>query len=119
MLRTCAEFPKGGSVLPDRSLTFWTLTTWESNAHMREYMTHGSHRTAMPHLMHWCDEASVVHWDQPGDGVPAWSEADKRMRESGRASKVNHPSPSHASVHYPPPRLAAAAPILPASPRKA
>jgi hypothetical protein len=101
----------GGELLPDRNRTFWTMTTWESQDSMRRFMTEGSHRAAMPHLLNWCDEASVVHWEQPEDVLPKWDEADRRMRESGRASKVNFPSSNHASLNYRQPRLTGAAPI--------
>jgi len=90
------------------------MTTWDSQESMRQYMINGSHRAAMPHLVEWCDEASVVHWDQPEDAVPAWEEADRRMRESGRPSKVRFPSSCHASLSYRPPRVTNAGPIRPA-----
>ena len=93
-----------GALLPDRSWTFWTMTLWESQASMRKYMTTGSHKQTMPHLMEWCDEASVVHWEQPEASLPTWEDADRRMRESGRASKVRNPSPQHASLNYRAPR---------------
>jgi hypothetical protein len=93
-----------GPLLPDRSWTFWTITAWDERESMRQYMTTGAHKSAMPHLMHWCDEASVAHWEQEQSTLPSWEEADRRMRESGRASKVNHPSPEHASLTYRKPR---------------
>ena len=57
--------------------------------------------------MHWCDEASVAHWDQAESTLPAWEEADRRMRETGHPSKVNHPSPNHATLNYRQPRTSA------------
>jgi hypothetical protein len=96
---------QGGSILADRSRTFWTMTAWDNQENMRRFMTQGAHRAAMPHLLDWCDEASVVHWDRPESGLPAWMEADERMRESGRPSKVNFPSPGHAILNFPPPRV--------------
>ncbi len=74
-------------------------------------MVSGSHKQAMPHLLHWCDEASVAHWTQPDATLPSWTEADRRMREQGRISKVRYPSPQHASLSYRPPRTAASGPI--------
>lgn len=108
---------QGGSLLADRAWTFWTMTAWDSQASMRRYMTAGAHRAAMPRLLDWCDEASVVHWDQPGDALPTWPEADRRMRESGRPSKVRNPSPDHAALNYRGPRVVTAGPILPARAR--
>jgi hypothetical protein len=93
-----------GALLPDRGRTFWTMTAWDERDSMRRYMTTGAHKSAMPHLMHWCDEASVAHWEQNGSALPSWEEADRRMRESGRASKVNHPSAEHACMNYRKPR---------------
>jgi hypothetical protein len=96
-----------GALLADRSRTFWTMTAWDSQESMRAYMTTGAHKKAMPRLLHWCDEASVAHWTQPDATLPSWMEADRRMRDSGRASKVSHPSPRHASLSYRPPRTTA------------
>lgn len=102
---------QSGALLADRSWTFWTMTAWDSQDSMREYMISGSHKKVMPHLLHWCDEASVAHWTQPETTLPSWTEADKRMREGGRISKVRHPSPQHASLSYRTPRTTAGGPI--------
>lgn len=95
---------QAGALLPDRSWTFWTITAWDERDSMRHYMLAGAHKRAMPHLMHWCDEASVAHWEQEEATLPSWEEADRRMRASGRASKVLHPSPEHAGLSYRKPR---------------
>ena len=103
-VRSATGFRNGG-LLPDRSLTFWTMTAWDTEESMRCYMTAGSHKKAMPKLMDWCDEASVVHWEQSQAVLPSWAEADQRMRAEGRASKVRKPSPQHATLSYRHPRL--------------
>ncbi len=103
-----------GALLPNRSFTFWTLTAWDTQESMRQYILTGDHKRAMPHLLHWCDEASVAHWDQPSASLPTWEEADRRMRQTGRASKVLRPSPHHATVHYRAPRTTFGGPIHPA-----
>jgi hypothetical protein len=100
-----------GALLPDRSWTFWTMTAWDERESMRRYMTTGAHKRAMPHLMRWCDEASVAHWEQEEPTLPSWEEADRRMRASGRISKVNHPSPEHAGLNYRQPRTSGSGPI--------
>jgi hypothetical protein len=96
-----------GALLTDRDWTFWTLTAWDSQESMRAFMTTGAHMRAMPHLLHWCDEASVAHWTQAETTLPSWTEADRKMRDGGRASKVLHPSPQHASLGYRTPRITA------------
>lgn len=102
-----------GLLLLDRRWTFWTLTAWDDQAAMRAYMTTGDHRTAMPRLLDWCDEASVVHWAQPDSALPSWVEADRRMRSEGRPSKVRNPSPTHADLAFQPPRVTLAGAIRP------
>ena len=106
---------QGGGLLAHRSWTFWTMTAWDNHESMRRFMTAGAHKAAMLGLLDWCDEASVVHWDQPDAALPSWSEADQRMRASGRASKVRNPSPQHATLSYRAPRLTRGGPIRPAS----
>jgi heme-degrading monooxygenase HmoA len=101
-----------GSLLPDRKFTFWTMTVWESQQDMRNYILSGPHKKAMPKLLHWCDEASIAHWEQQESTAPTWAEADRRMRTEGRISKVNHPSPSHAGLNYETPDLTRAAPVF-------
>lgn len=100
-----------GSLLPDRRFTFWTMTAWDSGESMRRYMTAGAHKKTMPKLMEWCDEASVVHWEQEDAALPTWAEADRRMRTEGRVSKVRHPSAGHAGLRYEEPRLTGGGPI--------
>ena len=103
----------GGSVLSDGIWTYWTMTAWDDQPSMRHYMTSGSHRAAMPRLLDWCDEASVVHWEQADAALPSWSEADRRMRGEGRPSKVRRPSKRHATLAYRPPRAGGGVPIRP------
>jgi heme-degrading monooxygenase HmoA len=102
-----------GALLPDRRWTFWTLTAWDRQESMRAYMNSGSHKAAMPHLLHWCDEASVAHWTPTETALPTWIEAHARMVETGRASKVRNPSPHHASLSFPAPRTTGGATIRP------
>ena len=101
----------GGSLLPDRQWTFWTMTVWRDATAMRAYMKAGPHLKAMPKLMDRCDEASVVHWEQENAEAPSWTTADRRMRAEGRPSKVRRPSDGHRTLDYREPRVSRAAPI--------
>lgn len=97
-----AEGFQGGALLPQGLLAFWTMTVWDSEASMRAYMLSGPHRRAMPKFVDWCDEASVVHWEQPSRATPSWAEAERRMHVEGRPSKLRHPSRRHADMSFPP-----------------
>jgi hypothetical protein len=94
-----------GKLLRDARNAFWTVAAWEEEAAMNAFRTSGAHRSAMPKLLEWCDEASVVHWTQETPELPAWLEAHRRMEEEGRLSKVNHPSSDQLAKHIPAPRL--------------
>ena len=108
-----AEGFLGGSLLPDRRRTFWTMTVWTDEVAMRAYILSGPHSGAMPKFTVWCDEASVVHWTQTAATSPFWAEAVERMRRDGRPSKLRRPSVQHQNMTYPEPRLTQSAPIAP------
>jgi hypothetical protein len=94
--RRAPEF-LGGQLAREGARTFWTLTAWTDEAAMRRYRGADAHLRAMPRLLHWCDEASVVHWRQDGPDLPDGAAALRRMVAEGRPSKVLHPSPEHAA----------------------
>lgn len=76
---------------------YWTLTVWRNAAATRAFMLSGAHKAAMPKLQHWCDEASLAHWEQDGDALPPWNDAMHRLATAGRISHVHHPSPAHSA----------------------
>lgn len=94
----------GGKLLRETRNTFWTVTLWEGDAAMKTFRVAGAHRAAMPKLLQWCDEASVVNWLQESEELPTWSEAHRRMVQDGRPSKVNHPSADQLAFQIPTPQ---------------
>jgi len=93
------------SVLKEARNTFWTRSLWTDEAAMKNFMVSGAHRTIMPHLLEWCDEASVARWTQDSAQQPTWEEVYQRMRRDGRVSKVNHPSEAHRRFEIPAPKV--------------
>ena len=93
------------TLLRDRRSTFWTSTTWATEASMKTFMHAGVHGPVMNRLLDWCDEAALVHWTQDGAEPPTWEQAHRRIQEEGRRSKVNHPSPGHTAYEIPPPTV--------------
>jgi heme-degrading monooxygenase HmoA len=91
------------NLLQDRRNTFWTATSWSSEASMKAFMLAKPHGPAMRKLLNWCDEAALVHWTQDGAELPSWDEAHKRIQQEGRRSKVNHPSAAHTAYTIPAP----------------
>ena len=82
----------GGTLLSEPKRAFWTVTMWDDQASMKAFRDHQAHGRAMPRLRRWCDEASVVHWEQEGHELPEPTECRRRMTADGRLSRVEHPS---------------------------
>ena len=97
----------GVGLLREANNTFWTRTAWRDERAMRAFTMATPHRRAMPKLLQWCDEASVLHWMQEGATLPDWHDAHRRMVADGRPSKVNHPSPAHQARTIVAPKVAA------------
>ena len=93
-----------GKLIIDAKKTFWTMTAWKGEAAMRDYRNAGAHHRVMPKLLNWCDEASVVQWDQESSSLPDLKDAHRRMVAEGRPSKVNHPSPAQVARQIAEPR---------------
>jgi hypothetical protein len=89
----------GGRLLREARNAFWTMTAREDEAAMNAFRGSGAHRDAMPKLLDWCDEASVVHWNQETPELPSWLEAHGRMVNEGKRSKVNYPSSAQVANH--------------------
>jgi heme-degrading monooxygenase HmoA len=90
-------------LLRDRRSTFWTGTSWSSEGSMKAFMHAKPHAPTMRSILHWCDEAALVHWTQAGAELPSWEEAHKRIQQEGRRSKVIHPSAAHTAYAIPAP----------------
>jgi hypothetical protein len=108
-----------GKLIVDAKKTFWTVTAWTAEAAMRAYRAHGAHKDAMGKLAHWCDEASVAHWQQENVSLPLPEEAFRRMLEGGRPSRVNHPSADRTNGHIAPIKVRSQTPLPSKSSRAA
>ena len=106
---TAAEGSLHAALLRDAHLAFWTATSWTSEAAMRAFMRAEPHGPVMRKLLHWCDEASLVHWTQDSEELPSWEEAHRRLTSEGRPSKVNDPTEAHNSLNFPAPAARAGA----------
>lgn len=83
--------------IKDRGLTFWTITVWRDQEAMRAFRNSGDHKTAMPKLYEWCDEASYVHWEQESDTAPNLKNAYDLLVAEGVVSRLRYPSVNHAT----------------------
>jgi heme-degrading monooxygenase HmoA len=83
------------AMLRDRGHTFWTATSWSSEASVKSFMRSGVHGPVMRQLLDWCNEAALVRWTQESQDLPPWDQAHARIQQEGRRSKVHHASPAH------------------------
>jgi len=101
----CSSGCLSADIRREVKLIFWTRTLWRDEQSMRAFTKTGAHRTVMPKIMDWCDEASVAHWQQDSDSPPDWPTAETKMRTEGRTSRVRNPSPAHFRGETVPPLL--------------
>ena len=94
----------GVEVLNDAKLAFWTKTVWQDESSMRAFLLVGSHRKAMSAIQEMADEAAVVHWVQDDSSAPDWQQSYRRLVESGRPTRLKHPSADHSAGKIAPPR---------------
>jgi hypothetical protein len=107
---------KGGKLLADANQTYWTMTAWDEQAAMKIYRNRGTHRSVMPKIQDWCDEASFVHWQQEDSNLPDWIEVYNRMMQEGFSTKLSKPSSAHLERNIQQPRYSKLGLIL--HPRK-
>lgn len=104
-----------GEILADTKQTFWTMTAWEEQAAMKIFRNSGAHRSVMPKIQDWCDEASVVHWRQTETSLPKWADVHHRLITEGFLTKLANPSPAHLERNIPAPTFSKGLPLRPHS----
>ena len=93
---------RGGKLLLDRGLTFWTMTAWDSEAQMLAFRNSRPHLNVMPKITRWCDEAVSAHWEERRNELPDWPDAHRYMVSEGSFIRLPHASPAHQAKQIPP-----------------
>ncbi len=102
-----------GKILQDAHQTFWTMTAWDEQAAMKIFRNTSAHRSAMPKIQDWCDQASVVHWRQAETSLPDWAEVHQRLITEGFLTRLTHPEAAHLERNIPAPTSTKALPLRP------
>jgi hypothetical protein len=93
----------GSDVLAEADNTWWTLTAWQERRLMQAFVGSEPHRSTMPRLNDWCDEATFVDWEQASADLPDWQTSYRRLVADGEAASLTHPSDAHQTRAFPPP----------------
>jgi hypothetical protein len=93
----------GADVLADANNTFWTRTAWQERRLMDEFVGAQPHLQTMSRIDDWCDEATFIDWEQPGEDLPDWQYGYRRLIAEGQGASLTQPSDAHASRAFPPP----------------
>ena len=56
-------------------LTFWTLTTWEDEKSMMDFVRSGLHLEVMKQTRYYSDDFSTANWTV--DKTPSWKDGEK------------------------------------------
>jgi hypothetical protein len=85
----------GGRLLVETPLTYWTMTGWDDEAAMHAFIRSGAHRSAMPRIQDWSDEATYTHWLQESPILPDWRGAAWRLAAAPQPFRLRLPSGNH------------------------
>jgi len=91
------------AVLADANNTYWTRTAWRDRDAMDAFVGAQPHLSTMSRIDEWCDEATFVDWDQPGDELPDWQESYRRIVAEGQVSNLTNPSGANSTRQFPAP----------------
>ena len=69
-------------------LAFYTLTAWETNKHMRDYIRTGAHKEAMKHTAQLAKHIESSHFEN--ETVPSWDEAIARLNKDPKRDKSSN-----------------------------
>lgn len=64
---------------------FYTLTLWESQSDMQQFMIHGDHKVAMQQWSQVATEVRVLGYE--AESAPNWREVRKRIETEGRITR--------------------------------
>jgi hypothetical protein len=89
--------------IADANDVWWTVSAWRTRGDMRRYTATEPHRSAMPRLDDWCDEATFADWEQEDNDLPDWETSHEFLIEHGTSAPLSHPSPANATRDFPAP----------------
>ena len=96
----------GVDALGDANNAWWTVTSWRERRQMHSYVRSEPHQTIRSHLDRYCDEATIVAWEQDSPDLPDWQTNWRHLVADGLAADLTQPSASHQTREFPAPVVA-------------
>jgi hypothetical protein len=93
----------GSDFLADADQVYWTVTAQESRKALDTFVTAEPHRCVMARIDEWCEEASVVDWNQENAELPSRQEGYWRLIATGRQTRLSDPTDALATPTFPAP----------------
>lgn len=93
----------GVDALADANNVWWTLTAWQDRGPMQAFVGSEPHRSTMPRLGDWCDEATFADWEQTSPDLPDWQTSYGHLIADGTVASLAHASDAHETRAFPPP----------------
>jgi hypothetical protein len=93
----------GADVLAEANNTYWTKTAWQGREAMDAFVGAQPHLHTMDRIADWCDEATFIDWEQPGNDLPDWQTGYRRLVADGKAATLTEPTEAHHTLAFPPP----------------
>jgi hypothetical protein len=70
---------------------------------MQSYVRSEPHQTIRSKIDHYCDEATLVDWEQDSPALPDWQTNWRHLVADGLAAELSQPSAAHQTREFPAP----------------
>ena len=93
----------GADALADADNAWWSVSAWQERRPMQAYVHSEPHLSISARLDHFCDEATLVDWEQDGPDLPDWQTNWRHLVADGKVAELTHPSAANQTRAFPPP----------------
>jgi quinol monooxygenase YgiN len=93
----------GTDALADADNAWWSVSSWQDQAPMLDFVRSEPHLSISKRLDHFCDEATFVDWEQASPDLPDWQTSWRHITADGQVADLTQPSAANANRAFPPP----------------
>ena len=93
----------GADALADANNAWWSVSAWQGRDPMWAFVTGEPHQSIQARLVHYCDEATFVDWEQDCPALPDWQTSWRHLTADGQVAELTSPSAANQTRAFPPP----------------